>query len=169
MTQNSSLKWNFILFNLKDDAGTDSFVKGHYVIPDLSRDQTIQDILEKYNAEPFREEECEAARLDPGGMAKINPEVIEITMPTGHLIRFDLLHTMGVLRMLSSAKEKPDEMVKIYGQWNCVVIPKDWLPILKSAVEKQLSAGDATRQQMLEDLQGSPNFIVPKLKESKDV
>lgn len=142
--------WHMVQF-------ADSKIKRHITLAKYAAEVT-DDIVARYNTSVIGTREIEKIALDPGGMVFLDSTPLEF-MCDGYNFIVRPEHIESVLIMLSRAKPMKNDLIRIYGEYNVVVIPKEWVEWVRTALETNVRYSheviETKMNQLLEDKQAA--------------
>jgi hypothetical protein len=117
-----------------------------HVCPDHLKDYVIEDIRARYGTEVAKVTEVESIHMDPGGMAFMNPELIQFEIQ-GTKFHCNAEHLPGVQYGLTESyrivdTEEHGQIARVYMYWDLLVLPATYLWAIKTRLSFNAEIGE---------------------------
>lgn len=156
-----------------------------HVCPDELRDYVVEDIRQRYGVEVKAEYPCASIHLDPGGMAFIDPDMIEFAVQ-GLPFTINAEHVPAALATITGERFRyvsdPEhgQLVRLYMWMDLIVMPASYLWAIQNHLSFREDDGIAKRNEIItilakaneEVAQASapePSNIVPLFEDDENI
>lgn len=153
-----------------------------HLCPDYLKDYVVEDIRERYGTEVDSVRQVESIHMDPGGMARMNPDLIQFEIQ-GTKFDCNAEHLVGVQLCLQKryriVESEHGQLARVYFWQDLMVVPATYLWALNTHLDFNIDQGIAARNDLVQALNEAnarasapdplPENVVPLFEDDENI
>ncbi len=151
------MPWKFCVFDFSSE-----MVKHHW-FPEELESLVLDDVYQRHQSKPYQIRNKESLNLDPGGMVSLRSE--PVVSAFGHyMVSVKPEHIYHVHQCWEDIREINPQVVKVYFQHECVVLPRSLHAEIGTWLASIVSHGIQARFDLFEMLPDNIIIDLPLIK-----